>query len=295
VNTAKNDGWIDVTRTDAAGSIRLPAPHDDKYSRGVLGVVTGSATYPGAAVLGVEAAARTGVGMLRYRGPGRATRLVLQRRPEVVTTAGRVQAWLLGSGIDTAQRPAEVTEELEAALAEGLPTVVDAGALDLVSREAGAAALAHVVITPHAGELAGLWTRSGRETSRQEIVAAPADWAVRSAERFGVTVLLKGHTTLVASPGGERLRVTASSSWSATAGSGDVLGGIVGALLAARSDAVASASGGFTIAGVAAAGAFLHQAAGALASGGGPVTALDIAEAVPAIIRSLVAVVPLVE
>src|SRR6185312_9288269 len=84
----------------AARWIAVPGPGDDKYARGVVGFVTGSAPYPGAAVLGVEAAARTGVGMIRYLGPGRATRLVLQRRPEAVTVDGRVQAWVLGSGQD---------------------------------------------------------------------------------------------------------------------------------------------------------------------------------------------------
>ncbi|WP_316296213.1 NAD(P)H-hydrate dehydratase, partial [Clavibacter michiganensis] len=94
------DGWIrqDADRTRLA--IRLPRDDDDKYTRGVLGVRTGSDRYPGAAVLGVEAAARTGVGMIRYLGPAGASASVLARRPEVVTADGRVQAWLVGSSMD---------------------------------------------------------------------------------------------------------------------------------------------------------------------------------------------------
>ena len=88
------------TADDAARHIAIPGEHDDKYSRGVLGLITGSEQYPGAAVLGVEAALHTGVGMVRYLGPARATELVLQRRPEAVTANGRVEAWVLGSGMD---------------------------------------------------------------------------------------------------------------------------------------------------------------------------------------------------
>src|SRR3954468_6457578 len=89
---------------DAAAWIAVPGPDDDKYSRGVLGVVTGSPRYPGAAALGVDAALPAGVGMVRYLGAGRPTRLVLQHRPEAVTADGRVQAWLLGSGQDPGER-----------------------------------------------------------------------------------------------------------------------------------------------------------------------------------------------
>ena len=77
-----------VTLRDAAASIRVPVESDDKYSRGVLGIVAGSERYPGAAVLAVEAALRTGVGMVRYLGPARpaASRIrrpvrLRQRRP----------------------------------------------------------------------------------------------------------------------------------------------------------------------------------------------------------------------
>ncbi|MBQ9918603.1 MAG: hypothetical protein IJO71_15580, partial [Microbacterium sp.] len=94
----------DWTGHDAARTLRRPTDADDKYSRGVVGLRTGSTRYPGAAVLGVEAAWRTGTGMVRYLGPARAQDLVLQRRPETVTADGRVQAWVIGSGTDAAER-----------------------------------------------------------------------------------------------------------------------------------------------------------------------------------------------
>ena len=273
---------LDWTQADTLGYVRFPEPGDDKYSRGVLGVLTGSEEFPGAAVLGVEGAARTGAGLIRYFGPRTPTLLVLQRRPEVVTRPGRVQAWLIGSGVPPrAERSDSSTAELRSALAEGVPSVLDAGGLDLLADATGP-----IVITPHAGELAGLFNAGGQpRVTRNEIAADPPVWAVRAAERFGVTVLLKGHTTITASPGGELLRVTAASSWAATAGSGDVLGGVLGALLAGFSDEVQA--GSMSLARLAAAAAHLHQSAAQAASSGGPVTALDIAEALPGIIGGL--------
>src|SRR4051812_40399963 len=121
-------GWTDA---DTRAEYRVPVPGDDKYSRGVVGILTGSAEYPGAAVLGVEGAARTGTGMIRYLGDDGAARFVLQRRPESVTAPGRVQAWVIGSGMDAGKRSGELRERIEAALGQGLPVVLDAGALDL--------------------------------------------------------------------------------------------------------------------------------------------------------------------
>ncbi|WEO78210.1 NAD(P)H-hydrate dehydratase [Cryobacterium sp. SO2] len=279
---AKPRRWLEWEAEQARDWIAVPQATDDKYSRGVLGVRTGSTAYPGAAVLGVEAASRTGVGMLRYLGPKRVAALVLQRRPEVVTADGRVQAWLLGSGMDAGARSAETTTRLQKALRQGLPTVLDAGALDLVAAGTGAR-----VITPHYRELAGLLARSGETVQAEEIARDPGEWAIRAAGLLGVTVLLKGGTTYLASPSGIRLTVSGAPPWLATAGSGDVLGGILGALLAthaARIDADADA-----LAALAATAAFLHASAASRASGGGPIVALDIAEAVPATIAALLA------
>lgn len=273
---------LDWSAAETAACVRFPGPDDDKYSRGVLGVLTGSELYPGAAVLGVEGAARAGAGLIRYQGPATATQLVLQRRPEVVTVPGRVQAWLIGSGIPAAgERSDAVTLAMRSALVDSLPTVLDAGGLDLLAGATGP-----VVITPHAGELVGLFIHSGEsQVTRAQVEAAPADWALRTAERFGVTVLLKGHTSVIAAPDGDCRRVTASSGWAATAGSGDVLGGILGTLLAGFSAEIMD--GRMSLVRLAAAAAYLHQAAAQAASAGGPITALDIAEALPRVIAGL--------
>lgn len=261
----------------AARWIAVPGPDDDKYARGVVGFVTGSAQYPGAAVLGVEAAARTGVGMIRYLGPGRPTRLVLARRPEAVTVDGRVQAWVLGSGQDPAQRDQRTAAWLDAALGQEVPVVIDAGALDLHARAAGP-----VLLTPHAGELA---KAVGRAV--EEVRADPEGAARAAAASLGTTVLLKGHTTHVAMPDGGVLRVRSAPSWLATAGAGDALAGILGALLATHARRIASEPE--VIAPLAATGAVLHGLAAERASAGGPLTVLDLAAELPRVIAGLLA------
>ncbi len=278
------DGWIrqDADRTRLA--IRLPRDDDDKYTRGVLGVRTGSDRYPGAAVLGVEAAARTGVGMIRYLGPAGASASVLARRPEVVTADGRVQAWLVGSGMDRAHRDEAATDAIVAALGQGLPAVVDAGALDLVGRATGP-----VVVTPHFRELSRLLDGAGIRASAEDIAGDASGWAERAARELGVCVLLKGATTFVVG-GSARIAVRAGTPWLATAGSGDVLGGVLGALTAGASARIADAADPLAeLAAVAAAAAWLHGRAGGLASGGGPTTALDVAEAMPRAVRETLA------
>ena len=271
----------------ARGWIAVPSESDDKYSRGVLGMVTGSARYPGAAVLGAEAAARTGVGMIRYLGAERAAQEVLRRRPEIVSAPGRVQAWLLGSGMDAGDRDDDDLRRLREALDDGTALVIDAGALDLVMRASGPA-----VITPHFRELSralGAAADDGAPTpDPDEILQDPGGWAERAASALGATVLLKGHTTHVATPDGSRVTVTAGPSWLATAGSGDVLGGVLGALVATHAGAIRE-HGHEALAALAATAAWVHGRAGEAASGGGPVTALDVAEAVPGVLRTLLA------
>jgi hydroxyethylthiazole kinase-like uncharacterized protein yjeF len=260
---------------DARDYIAIPTVDDDKYSRGVLGVVTGSDDYPGAAVLGVEAALRTGLGMVRYLGPERASTLVLQRRPEVVTTDGRVHAWLIGSGMDAANRAEDVTERLRTIIAHGVPTVIDAGALDLVRDASGS-----VIITPHYRELARLL-----DVDAAEIASDPAGWATRAAETLSVTVLLKGHNTYIAGSDGTCLVAATAPRWLATAGAGDALGGILGALVATHASELSRDSS--LPAKLAATAAVIHGLAAGRASGGGPLTVLDLAAAVPATIAEL--------
>jgi hydroxyethylthiazole kinase-like uncharacterized protein yjeF len=275
------------TAREAAEYIRVPTVRDDKYAFGVLGVVTGSKLYPGAAVLGVEAAHRTGVGMVRYLGPGSAQRLVLARRPEVVTVPGQVQAWLVGSGMDARERTAPEEFRLTQALASGCPVVVDAGALDLAG-----AATGPLVLTPHARELASLLETDPEERPAllAEIAAHPARWAQTAADTFGATVVLKGHETHVVCPrahDGSRfhVRILAPTTWLATAGSGDVLAGVIGAFLATHADALAENPQ--LMGPLCASAAFLHGYAAQRTSAGGPIAALDVAEAIPAAIASL--------
>jgi hydroxyethylthiazole kinase-like uncharacterized protein yjeF len=260
---------------DAADWIAVPAVDDDKYSRGVLGVVTGSTAYPGAAVLGVEAALHTGVGMLRYLGPARASDFVLHRRPEAVTSPGRVQAWLLGSGVDPDHLDDETAEGFETAASSGLPIVLDAGALSLRERATGP-----VVLTPHFRELA---RASGR--SVDEVAADPAEAAVRAAGEWGCTVLVKGHRTHVASPGGTVLVAESAPTWLATAGAGDALGGVLGALVATHSEEALAQED--ALARLAATAAVVHGLAAERASGGGPLTVLGLVDALPATIAAL--------
>jgi len=279
-------GWEDWGERDAAAWIAVPTDGSDKYSRGVLGMVTGSERYPGAAVLGVEGAARTGVGMIRYLGADRPADLVMRRRPEIVTAPGRVQGWLIGSGMDAASRPEDDAQRLRSALRDGTPLVIDAGALDLVGR-----ASAPVVVTPHFRELATVLAAAADDDSdavtADDIAADPAGWAARAADSLGVTVLLKGHTTYVAAPHGPRYAVTAGPAWLATAGSGDVLGGVLGALVATHAREI-DEGGHEALAALGATAAWVHGRAGERASDGGPIVALDIVGALPGVVRDLV-------
>ncbi|WP_167052104.1 ADP/ATP-dependent (S)-NAD(P)H-hydrate dehydratase [Salinibacterium sp. ZJ77] len=262
---------------DAAGGIAVPGPDDDKYSRGVLGIAAGSADYPGAAVLTVEAALRTGVGMVRYRGAGRPTRLVLQRRPEAVTAAGRVQAWIVGPGQDAENVDDITARQRDLALADGVPTVIDAGALPHTASASGLR-----VLVPHARELARLL-----DVDRAEVLADPASSALAAAERVDGVVLLKGHTTHIASPDGSLLRVSTAPAWTATAGAGDALAGVLGALLATHAaELVADPR---QAARLAATAAVIHGVAADRASRGGPFTVIELCEHIPGVIRDLVA------
>ncbi|WP_213813932.1 ADP/ATP-dependent (S)-NAD(P)H-hydrate dehydratase [Glaciihabitans sp. dw_435] len=267
--------FLSWTPDDAAAHISVPGDSDDKYTRGVLGVITGSAQYPGAAVLGVEAALRTGVGMVRYIGPRRPTDLVLQRRPEAVASMGRVQAWLIGSGMDAATRNRKTREYMAEAMSQGVPVVLDGGAFDLHDSATGP-----VVITPHFRELARV---IGRDVDT--IAADPAEAAVRAAETLGVTVLLKGSTTYVASPEGTRLSVTSATPWLATAGAGDALGGILGALVATHAAGITDDPA--LLARLAATAAVIHGLSARRASAEGPLTILDLAAEVPSTIAAL--------
>lgn len=275
---------------DLAALLPHPGRRSHKYSRGVLGVVAGSARYPGAAVLACRGALAAGAGMVRYVGPPEVADLVRQSCPEVVcgtsVADAHVQAWLLGPGLDDGAH--EQLERVREAAAAGLPTVADAGALPALPRELSP----HTVLTPHAGELAGLLERYGAGPGRTAVEDATLA-AVRQASGLtGATVLLKGATTLVAAPSGAIFSQAEASPWMATAGSGDVLAGVLGALLAQLaegSDAFKASGldGPDRWAAIAAMAASLHGRAGTDASSGGPLTASDIALALPEVIAKL--------
>jgi hydroxyethylthiazole kinase-like uncharacterized protein yjeF len=270
---------------DLARLLPQPGRRAHKYTRGVLGVVAGSADYPGAAVLACRGALAAGAGMVRYLGPPEVADLVRQSCPEVVCSTGsvadtRVQAWLVGSGMGPGDR--DQLQRARDAVESGLPVIADAGALpalpDVLAPQ--------VVLTPHAGELASLLDRLGADCDRSAVEANTLDAVRQAAGLTEATVLLKGATTLVASPLQDFYSQADGTPWLATAGSGDVLAGIIGALLAQ----VGSDVGRFRNAGIdpderwaaiAALGASLHGLAGTAAAGGGPLTAGRIADAVP--------------
>lgn len=271
--------FVPVSPSDAADWTTAPTGESTKYRRGVLGVATGSAAYPGAAVLGVDAAVHTGVGMVRYVGPDRATDHVLSRRPEAVAGVGRVQAWLVGSGISASSLDDlddTTADAFRHASDDGVPVVVDAGAIPLV--DLGPLA----VLTPHAGELATLL-----RVDRDEVEADPRGSALRAAERTGSVVLLKGADTHVVTPDGSvRLVASSATPWLAAAGAGDVLGGVLGALVATR--AGSAAVGPEELAHLAAAAAVVHGTAARRASGGGPFPMTALVTALPGVVRDLV-------
>ncbi|MGN6686688.1 MAG: NAD(P)H-hydrate dehydratase [Actinomycetales bacterium] len=251
---------------DLADLLPQPARETDKYRRGVLGVRAGTDRYPGAAVLCTGAGARAGAGMVRYVGPDAAARHVLSAWPEVVVGAGRVQAWTVGSGLSG---PDEVGDDVLAALREdaSVPAVLDAGAVQLVTQLPHPA---RFLLTPHAGELARLL-----DVDRAEVEARRLEHASLAATRFGATVLLKGSTTVVATPGQPGWANPTGTPALATAGSGDVLAGVCGALLA---QGLAPDEAG-------AVGAWVHGLAGRLVStsdhGSHPIVAADVITALP--------------
>lgn len=255
----------------------VPLPTDDKYSRGVLGVVAGGERYPGAAVLSCTAAVEAGAGMVRYVGPARPESMVLAAAPEVVPGPGQVQAWVIGPGLDLETADPTQVEAARGALESDLPVLLDAGGLDLVTGRR----VAPTLLTPHAGECARLLSRlAGRETTRAEVEAAPLRHAEDLVAQTGAAVLLKGHTTLIvpAEAGQVTFSQADAPAWLATAGAGDVLAGLTGMLLAAGLDPAPAG----------ALGAHVHGQAARRASGGGPVRALGVARALRRTITGLV-------
>jgi hydroxyethylthiazole kinase-like uncharacterized protein yjeF len=268
---------------DAARCIITPSDLDHKYSRGVLGLITGSAQYPGAAVLTTSAASATGVGMLRFHSSSGLAHLVLHSTPSAVVQPGKVAAWVVGSGIN-AKKYTDITTWLrhrwfKLVRLQSVPTVLDAGALSL------AGSLEQpTVITPHSGELAQLLVSRGVQVSAEAVEGDPKKWVQIAAETLGVTVLLKGATTYVANDD-LLIQLPTATPWLATAGSGDVLAGIMGALVA--TNAIEILNDYDQLAYVAASAAFIQNQAALKASAGAPINAESIVTAIPAVIAQL--------
>jgi hydroxyethylthiazole kinase-like uncharacterized protein yjeF len=284
---------------DIAALLPRPTAESDKYRRGVLGLLTGSDRYTGAAVLATGGAVHGGAGMVRLVTFPGAAAAVRQLHPEVVITelaggtpssdtgprfpddVGRVQAWTAGSGMGTDDAAAR---RLAAVLATSLPVLVDADGLTLLARHRELLPRpAPTLITPHAGELGRLL---GAEPA--DIEARRLEYARRAATQLGVCVLLKGSTTVIAPPDGldPVLVNTTGTPWLATAGTGDVLAGLAGALLAQ----------GLLPPQAAIAAAYLHGLAARLAARGqdtertegeAPIGASDVARALPLAFRAL--------
>jgi hydroxyethylthiazole kinase-like uncharacterized protein yjeF len=263
-------------------ALRLPArrPDGDKYTTGVVGIAAGSTQYTGAAVLATGAALRAGAGMVRFNGVEHAAELVRARWPEAVVTtvaagdgaavvkAGRVQSWVVGPGLGTDRDAAAV---VEAVLATDVPVLVDADALTLCAEhpEWLRDRAAPTLLTPHDRE----FERFGEPVGEDRVGAVR-----RLAERLGVTVLLKGDATIVSD--GRRTFVNDTGSpVLAAAGTGDVLSGGCGALLAQGLDVVDAG----------AVGAHLHGVAGRLAAAGATTSASKVLEAWPEAVRRTLA------
>ena len=258
---------------DVARLVPRPGPRDDKYTRGVVGVAAGSSTYPGAGVLSTGAAVHGGAGMVRYAGG--AAEHVRSRWPEAIVTegkpseAGQVQAWVVGPGIGTDDAAAGLLRDV---LGQDVPVLVDADGLTLLAREPELvrSRTAPTVLTPHDREF---------ERVAGPVGADRVGAARRAAAEMGVTMLLKGNATVVAGPDGFAYVNPTGTPWLATAGSGDVLSGLAGALLA----------GGVEPALAAALAAYLHGLAGSIAAGGATTSATGVLAALPAALRTVCA------
>ncbi len=271
-----------IEAADVRSGWPWPTRDGDKYARGALGVLAGSEGYPGAAVLCVGGALRAGCGYVRVAAPAGVADQVRYAWPEAVVapladedppaSVGRVQAWLAGPGMGTDDRAAR---RLRRVVEAGLPTVLDADALTLIAADPSVLAgrdPRQTLLTPHAGELGRLLGLDRPDVEADRLAAARA-----AAERLEVTVLLKGATTLVATPEGAVSVSAAGVPELATAGSGDVLSGICGALLAA----------GLPAPDAGALAAWVHGAAARTAARGGPLVARDVADALPSVLREV--------
>lgn len=333
-----------VSSHDATLARYLLKPEADshKYSRGVVRIIAGSQRFPGAGLLCVAGASHSGVGMIRLNAPERVENLVLAAHPQIVpdgpALTGTCDALVLGPGLD-----AQKTDwEALAQLLENTPAVIDASALEPVCaliKEGKLRLRAYHILTPHDGELArclNLFAGTDTDKTTGEIARKLADKADKPLGKFafeispalqrriqgaqqlaaltGACVLAKGNRTVVVDANSQVYLLPAATPWLATAGSGDVLAGLMGGLLALNVRAGAGCAGtadaqgqGTTVASAAAlapaiaqlaarlhalAGQLAAEATGPKASGASepkptdavvahPITAPEIAAAIP--------------
>jgi ADP-dependent NAD(P)H-hydrate dehydratase / NAD(P)H-hydrate epimerase len=294
------EGGPDVSapqRADIRAMLPHPGAESDKYRRGVLGLLAGSDRFTGAALLSTGGAVHGGAGMVRLVTAPAAAAGVRQVWPEVVITelpgdsrdrsaektqfhVGRVQAWVAGPGMGTTDTAAA---RLAAVLSTSLPVLVDADGLTLLAQHKELLPrAAPTLLTPHAGELGRLLGKDPADVESRRL-----EHARLAATEFGACVLLKGSTTVVAPPDGLHpvFANTTGTPWLATAGSGDVLSGLAGALLA---QGLLPRQAGI-------AAAYLHGLAGRFAAtdpvgrGEAPIGASDLVRALPAAFRAVVA------
>lgn len=311
----------------AAAAVPIPAFADDKYARGVVGLVAGSDTYPGAGLLATRGALASGVGMVRLNSTRRVQDLVLAAEPGVVMVGGRIQSALIGPGLDEDRRE-DALELAQFCGQSGIPLVIDAWALDLVPELAGTIVPDATVLTPHYGEAARLLSALGHPTTREQVASSPLRCARVLHEATGCHVVLKGPVTIVYSfedvplsrraeadgagarryfdtRAGERPGLTrvyeptvarVTTSWAGVAGSGDVLAGLIAGVLArpAGQDTASSPEGARPLLVTSArlsAAVFLHASAAQTAAirreGRAPIQARDIADEISSVLASI--------
>lgn len=285
-----------------------PSADEDKYRRGVVGVVAGSDTYPGAGLLATLAASNTGVGMVRLNSTRRVEDLVLHYAPGVVTVGGRIQSGVIGPGC-TNECYDDCRELAQFCIDSKLPLVIDAGALDLVKglrdyADAHSRSLSRTILTPHHGEAARLLTQFGHPLSRADVDADPTASAKELASLTGAIILLKSSTTVCSylhhdqgSRTQEIFSIPQETPWAGVAGSGDVLAGTVAGIAAGFQARAERRQGNPSISEaecttLASLGAWVHAQAALRASVGSegktrPIQAIDIARALPEIIGGL--------
>lgn len=251
-----------VSSHDATLARYLLKPEADshKYSRGVVRIIAGSQRFPGAGLLCVAGASHSGVGMIRLNAPERVENLVLAAHPQIVpdgpALTGTCDALVLGPGLDAQKADWEGLAQL----LENTPAVIDASALEPVCaliKEGKLRLRAHHILTPHDGELArclNLFAGTDTDKTAGEIAGKLADKADKPLGKFasqtspalqrriqgaqqlaaltGACVLAKGNRTVVVDAEAQVYLLPAATPWLATAGSGDVLAGLMGGLLA---------------------------------------------------------------